>query len=87
MDERARKHLHPVLTDLRRITDGCRDDMHEPDEQGVKVAEVFGDHLDNAMPATPEKCCGEFIFWMESDNEGAWFRLADIIALARRASL
>jgi hypothetical protein len=30
------------------ITDGCRYDMHEPDEQSLK-AWVVGDHLDNAF--------------------------------------
>lgn len=42
-------------TDLQRlqeITSGCRPDMHEPDEQGLK-ARVVGDHLDNA--------CGNYI--------------------------
>jgi hypothetical protein len=33
---------------LTSITAGCRDDMHEPDEQSLK-ARVVGTHLDNAF--------------------------------------
>ncbi|MBI4473738.1 MAG: hypothetical protein HY646_13810 [Acidobacteria bacterium] len=36
------------LMNLQTITDGCRDDMHEPDEQGLK-ARVVGTQLDNAF--------------------------------------
>jgi hypothetical protein len=33
---------------LTSVTAGCRDDMHEPDEQSLK-ARVVGTHLDNAF--------------------------------------
>lgn len=33
---------------LLEVTEGCRPDMHEPDEQDLS-ARVLGDHLDNAM--------------------------------------
>lgn len=82
------------LERLRSITYGCRPDMHEPDEQGLR-ARVVGDHLDNA--------CGdhigvdqitrgfqEFVVILERfDDEVKGvevFNLADLIALARRAS-
>lgn len=38
---------------LLAITGGCRPDMHEPDEAGLRQVNLVGDHLDNAM--------GEFI--------------------------
>lgn len=46
------QHTNPYLTErareLLRITEGCRPDMHEPDEQDLS-ATVIGDHLDNTM--------------------------------------
>jgi hypothetical protein len=32
---------------------GTRDSWHEPDEQGLRTAELLGDHLDNAMGVHP----------------------------------
>jgi len=46
------KQARKVVTALRKITDGCRPDLHEPDEQGI-TANVVGDHLDNA--------CGSYV--------------------------
>ena len=40
--------LKETLERLLHITDGCRPDMHEPDEQDIS-AHVVGDHLDNAF--------------------------------------
>jgi hypothetical protein len=76
---------------LLNITDMCRDDMHEPDEQGLS-ARIIGDHLDNA--------CGEDIRAEAQINgfqefviildlkasprfEQARFNLSTLIALAR----
>lgn len=83
------------LNRLLAITKDCRPDMHEPDEQGIKVR-VIGDHLDNA--------CGdyigveqirngfqEFVVIIERfDSENNFhtvdtFNLANLIALARQA--
>lgn len=83
------------LTSLRMITDGCRPDMHEPDEQGIK-ARVIGDHLDNAFGTkigeqALERGYQEFVVCIERVDEGgvryyARFNLASLIALARLAS-
>jgi hypothetical protein len=75
---------------LLASTYGCREDMHEPDEQNVK-AHVIGYKLDNA--------CGDAIIegaivdgWQELvviiDQNGhkEAFNLACIIALARQAA-
>lgn len=50
-----------TVTFLRRLnamTDGCRDDMHEPDEQGVDAV-VSGYIFDNAMGDDPIENTGE----------------------------
>ena len=91
--------MRTVLERLRQVTDTCRDDMHEPDEQELS-AKVYGDHLDNAMgdslyvPGSQ----GDQLPWVEyvvcltrekSDGtiETEWFNLATLIALARKAQL
>lgn len=76
-----------IIDKLLTITDGCRADMHEPDEQGIS-AHVVGYRLDNA--------CGEYISdkaiiegWQEyivilhKDGRDERFNLASLIALAR----
>ena len=75
---------------LLGITEGCRPDMHEPDEQGVK-ARIVGDHLDNAFGAhiAPElitKGGQEYVVILERfDGETIRyeaFNLANLIAAA-----
>lgn len=80
---------------LRDITEGCRPDMHEPDEQEL-TARVVGSHLDNAMgdrvePELVEEGAQEFVVILERGDEGSGdaarsesFNLASLIALARR---
>lgn len=80
---------------LDAITDGCLTDMHEPDNEEIKVR-IVGDHLDNA--------CGDFIsldaivrgyqeyvvcFERVVDEKLVYdnFNLATLIALARLAVL
>jgi hypothetical protein len=72
---------------LLAITDGCRDDMHEPDNQGV-TAKVAGDYLDNAMG--DDGICDEMFVAITKDHDhdrGDFhtenFNLATLIALAR----
>ncbi len=76
---------------LLGITQGCRYDMHEPDEQNL-TARIVGDHLDNA-------CCEhisieaiegkfqEFVIILERVHDQGIhrekFNLATLIALAR----
>ena len=86
--------MKDVLEKLLQITEGCRDNMHEPDEQGLS-AKVYGSRLDNAFPTK-----GKFVnvhqeselkvkLIRESDGEveASFFNLADLIALARKANL
>lgn len=71
---------------LTEITAGCRDDMHEPDEQGLSAV-VQGDHLDNAFGnSPPERNCGEFTVGLTRNGVTEWFNLANLIALARFVS-
>lgn len=77
-----------ALDRLKIKTASCRDDMHEPDEQGISAV-VSGYHLDNSMGDIPHDNFGEFTVGI-SDNGGKsyqWFNLATLIALARKAEL
>jgi hypothetical protein len=70
---------------LTAFTHECRDDMHEPDEQGI-YAEIYGEDFDNAMGN--ELDTGELVVALS--NEGGdeeCFNLATLIALARMAVL
>jgi hypothetical protein len=72
---------------LLSITAGCRDDMHEPDEQGVK-ASVTGYSLDNAMgdhisEEAVKKGYQELVVIISRDGKYEPFNLASLIALAR----
>lgn len=87
--------MQKTLKRLLSITKGCRPDMHEPDEQGLK-ARVVGDHLDNAFgeQVREEMITGgyqEFVVCLERDDEKQMkyerFNLATLIALARKAKL
>ena len=75
--------MFDTLVRLQEITDGCREDLHEPDEQGIS-ATVVGDHLDNAMgdAAFPHNC-GEFVVTLRRGDREERFNLATLIALAR----
>lgn len=90
-------YLQDTLTRLLKITKGCREDMHEPDEQGVS-AHVYGDHLDNAfgdqlfLLRSVANNDGpyphvEFVVCIQNEDEITyeWFNLASLIALARKA--
>ena len=75
------KHAQNLL----EITDGCRADMHEPDNNGVS-ATVEGDHIDNAFGDAG--MCGEMVVVItkEQDHGDSYkvkFNLATLIALAR----
>lgn len=90
--------LQDSLNRLLKITNLCRDDMHEPDEQSIK-GHVYGDHLDNAAGNKPHfpSAYGlgqdgpfphaEFVVCIENEDELTyeWFNLATLIALARKA--
>jgi len=90
--------MRETLEKLLQITEGCREDMHEPDEQGLSAV-VFGSRFDNAFPPEGE-IAGEFVnvhpdselkvkLIRESDDEveSSFFNLADLIALARKAQI
>ena len=79
------------LERLVRFTEGCRYDMHEPDEQGLE-ARVIGNKLDNAMGhriglKAMEQGWQELVVILEKDNQIETFNLATLIALARQAKL
>lgn len=76
------------LERLLEMTDGCRDDMHEPDEQDLK-ASVFGDHLDNACAdrVTIDSGYQEYIVVLKRGGRMQKFNLANLIALARMATV
>lgn len=76
------------LERLRSITEGCRPDMHEPDEQGLR-ARVVGDHIDNACGdwINVDAIVGgfqEFVVILDRNGRKECFNLATLLALARR---
>lgn len=93
--------MKETLDRLRKITEGCRNDMHEPDEQQVSAV-VSGYILDNAMGDHPAHNLGELTVGIQrvvvddpdstdfpraTHIETEWFNLATLIALARKAEL
>lgn len=85
--------MKKTLERLLKITDGCRPDMHEPDEQGLS-ASVVGTVLDNAMgnridPFLIFNGAQEIVVILDRQtDEGRIteaFNLATLIALARMA--
>ena len=78
--------MKDTLQRLLKITEGCREDMHEPDED-IK-AKITGNHLDNAFGDSGEY--GEFCVHITRDSyryQVQKFNLATLIALARKAKL
>lgn len=84
-----------ICSELQTFTAPCREDMHEPDEQGIKLA-IVGDHLDNARgtdisPKAIAEGYQEYVIILRRfDEEKEKFlecavNLADLIALARKA--
>ena len=80
--------MKDVLERLQRITNDCREDMHEPDEQGLS-ADVHGHTLDNAFPAKEVSRELRVKLTKGHGNEfiTEYFNLATLIALARKADL
>lgn len=85
--------LTAIAKTLLTVTDGCRADLHEPDNQHLRVT-VVGDHLDNAMGSRviPELLVSgshEFLVCFHRYHEARNviydepINLADLIALAR----
>lgn len=79
---------------LLAITEGCRPDMHEPDEQDLKCW-IVGGHLDNAFgdqirEEAVARGFQEFVVVLERFKDGKIlienFNLASLIALARKAA-
>jgi len=59
--------------------------MHEPD---CVEAVLLGKELDNAMPATPARHCGEFIIGLKSPSGNMeWFNIATMIAILKNSEL
>lgn len=85
-------YLKDRLKRLKEFTEDCREDMHEPDEQGIEAV-VIGDHLDNAFgeqigEVGIERGYHEFVvvLW-KNHTEKMRINLATLIALARKANL
>lgn len=85
-------YLKDMKDRLVEITKGCREDMHEPDENGVK-AWIVGNHLDNAFgdSVTIDAITGnfqEFVVVIErfygEKHHKEFFNLATLIAVARQ---
>ena len=77
-----------LLKGLQSFTKECRDDMHEPDEQGIE-ARIVGYKLDNAFGEdVGEDGYLEYVIILENDK-GQTFKinLASLIALARLAKV
>jgi hypothetical protein len=76
---------------LCEITEGCRPDMHEPDEQDLSMKFVNGFGLDNACMGPPESepvRKSDAGFWLIRDRgkpteRREWFNLACLIAVVR----
>lgn len=93
--EKSPPWMTVMLNDLLDITSGCREDMHEPDEQGVE-AKVVGFTLDNAMgdsiiPKAMKDGWQEFVVTITKESKGKKvsknFNLASLIALAKKAAV
>lgn len=72
--------MNEILKELKEITKGCREDMHEPDEQGIE-AFVKGKCFDNA--GVP----GEYCLVLCLEDQRVEVNLATLVALARKAVL
>ena len=92
------KYMEVIAEELLAITDGCRDDMHEPDEQELALAGITGTKLDNAFGSDVRERAvfegyQEVVFSLRRtryDESGSYdsekltkFNLASVIALAR----
>ncbi len=84
-------YLKERLGRLKEFTEDCREDMHEPDEQGIEAI-VLGNHLDNAFGEQIgveglERGYHEFVVILRNTKTDKDMRinLATLIALARRA--
>lgn len=81
-------YLKSLGQELLLATSGCRDDMHEPDEQGVS-ARVIGNQLDNAFGEDIREGAvlngyQELVVIINRDVDAPrLFNLATLIALAR----
>ena len=89
MNDRLKK----IGKELLSVTEGCRPDIHEPDEQGLS-AKVLGTTFDNAFGNDVDhdllqRGCQEIVIIFEKEEDNSYktnttvFNLADLIALAR----
>jgi PP-loop superfamily ATP-utilizing enzyme len=80
--------MENMLKRLVEVTKNCREDMHEPDEQGLSAV-TSGFNFDNAFGDSPFTNAGELTVGIRDDKSGhiEWFNLATLIALARKADI
>ena len=79
------ERLDKILHSLLEITHDCRDDMHEPDEQGLEAV-VIGGSFDNAMCDNSEMTIVLRKESADSVTDEIQINLCDLIALARKAN-
>ena len=88
--QEALRTMSRELKNLIRFTKTCREDMHEPDENGIS-ATVIGDHLDNAFGTAifaEGRHYQEFVVTLRNGKgETLEINLASLIALARKAKI
>ena len=92
------RYMEIIAEELLAITKGCRDDMHEPDEQELELGGICGTKLDNAFGSDVRERAvldgyQEVVFSLRRthyDKSGEYdsekltkFNLATVIALAR----
>lgn len=87
------KMMREELKDLQAFTADCREDMHEPDGQGISAV-VVGNHLDNAFGASViqehiKSGYQEFVVVLkkEGSRKSLNVNLSSLIALARKAQV
>lgn len=81
--------IQDYIQRMCEITEGCRPDMHEPDEQDLSMEFVEGFGLDNAVMSPPDgDSQSDAGFWLirdkgEPTERREWFNLACLIAVVR----
>jgi hypothetical protein len=92
IDLETKQRLRKLADSLWHITRDCRDDMHEPDEQGVEGA-VIGHRFDNAF-CLPDRAKTysvsdpyDLTLVLSRERERLNVNLADLVALARLAEV
>jgi hypothetical protein len=76
---------------FKEFAQGTREDFHEPDEQDIRLLDIVGRGLDNAMgdriiPELLEKGYHEAVVIVQKGSKVYNFNLASIMALAKKGA-